>query len=122
MLLKELLALDEARKKAASADHSPLGQLKALPQPVGINGGSYTYWVDVTKTPLTFTASDGSEIDEASTLEGIVPWMAKWAADLWLEFLNGDEDLDMLREEGIIRIKKGRTDQQDHESNMRGGS
>ena len=121
MLLKELLALDEARKKAAKVDYSPLGQLKALPQPIGINGGSYTYWVDFTKTPLEFVASDGSELgDKCRTLEGIADWMAKWAAEIWMEFLNGDENLDLLREEGIVRIKKGRTDQQDHEAEMRG--
>jgi hypothetical protein len=121
MLIKELLDLREARKKAATVDHSPLGQLKALPQPVGINGGGYTYWVDVTKTPLEFIASDGSELgDECRSLEDITKWMEKWAADIWKEFLAGDEDLDLLREEGIIRVKKGRTDQEDHETHMRG--
>jgi hypothetical protein len=110
----------EARKKTA-VDRSPLGQLKALPQPVGINGGSYTYWVDVTKSPLTFTASDGSELgDDCRSLEDITKWMEKWAAQLWTEFLDGQEDIDLLREEGIIRVKKGRTDQEDHETHMRG--
>lgn len=118
MLLKELLTL-EARKKAAKVDYSPLGQLKELPQPIGINGGSYTYWVDVTKTPLEFVASDGSELgDKCRTLEGIADWMEKWAAEIWLEFLNEDASLDALRGENIVRIKKGRTDQQDHESGM----
>jgi hypothetical protein len=109
----------EARAKKVQKDYSPLGQLKELPQPIGINGGSYTYWVDVTKTPMTFVASDGSEIDEAKTLEDIAEWMDKWAAQIWLEFLDGQESLEMLRDENIIRLKKGRTDQQDHESNMR---
>jgi hypothetical protein len=114
MILKELLALHEAKK--ASADDNPLGQLKALEQPIGINGGSYTYWVDVTKTPLKFIASDGSVINKAKTLEDIAEWMDKWAANLWLEFLNGEESLEFLKDENIIRAKKDRTDQQDHES------
>lgn len=99
---------------------SPLEQLKALPQPIGINGGAYTYWVDVTKSPLKFTASDGAVIDEANTLEDIVKWMDKWAADLWQEFLSGDEALELLRGENIVRIRKpnGRMDQEDHESQM----
>lgn len=116
MLIKELLILREARKKASAVDYSPLGQLKALPQPVGINGGSYTYWVDVTKTPLKFTASDGAVLDKAKTLEDLTAWMEKWAADIWLEFLNGDENLEVLQGEGIIRSKKGRMDQSEHES------
>lgn len=109
--------VDEAKKPAK--DYSPLGQLKELPQPIGINGGSYTYWVDVTKTPLKFTASDGSVVDEAKSLKDIAKWMDKWAAQLWLEFLNDEESLDMLRGENIIRVKKGRTDQGEHEANMR---
>jgi len=112
------MLLSEIRKKKEPVDDSPLGQLKRLPQPIGVNGGSYTYWVDVTKSPLKFTASDGSEIDKAKTLEDIARWMEKWAAEIWLEFLDGKEDLEMLRDENIIRIKKGRTDQQDHEENM----
>lgn len=104
--------------KKSQVDDSPLGQLKRLPQPIGINGGSYTYWVDVTKTPLKFTASDGSEVDEAKTLEDIAEWMDKWAAKLWLEFLNDEEGIDALRAENILRVKKGRANQQDHEENM----
>jgi hypothetical protein len=114
MKVQELL---EAKKPAR--DYSPLGQLKELPQPIGINGGAYTYWVDVTKTPLKFTASDGSVIDKAKTLEDIAKWMDKWAAQLWLEFLRDEEGIDALKAENIIRTKKGRTDQQDHEANMR---
>jgi hypothetical protein len=112
MLLSQLA---EARKKPQK-DYSPLGQLKELPQPIGINGGSYTYWVDVTKTPLKFTASDGAEVDEAKTLEDIARWMDRWAAQLWLEFLNGDESLEMLKDERIIRLRKGAGDQRDHEA------
>lgn len=115
MKVQELL---EAKK--SSRDYSPLGQLKELPQPIGINGGAYTYWVDVTKTPLKFTASDGSVLDKAKTLEDVAKWMDKWAAQLWLEFLRDEEDIDALKAENIIRIKKGSTDQQDHEANMRG--
>lgn len=116
MLVKELLALREAKKKYTSAP-TPLKQLQALPQPIGINGGSYTYWVDVTKTPLEFVASDGSELgDECRTLEDISKWMEKWTAEIWKEFLDGEESLDFLREEGIVRLKKGRTDQRDHET------
>lgn len=107
-----------AEAKKSQVDDSPLGQLKRLPQPIGINGGSYTYWVDVTKTPLKFTASDGSEVDEAKTLEDIAEWMDKWAAKIWLEFLNDEEGIDALRDENILRVKKGRTNQQDHEENM----
>jgi hypothetical protein len=118
MILKELMALREAKKKAP-VDNSPEAQLRALPQPIGINGGSYTYWVDVTKSPLKFTASDGSEIDEAKSLRDIEKWMEKWAGQLWLEFLDGVESIEMLRDENILRTKRGRTDQQDHESNMR---
>jgi hypothetical protein len=114
MLLGEV-----SRKKKPVVDYSPLGQLQKLPQPIGINGGSYTYWVDVTKTPLKFTASDGSELgDKCRTLESIAKWMDKWAAEIWLEFLDGKEDLDLLRGENIIRIKKGRGDQQEHELNQ----
>lgn len=116
MLLSEV-----SRKKKPVEDYSPLGQLKKLPQPIGINGGSYTYWVDVTKSPLKFTASDGSEVDEAKSLEDISKWMDKWAAEIWMEFLDGQEDLEMLRGENIIRIKKGSTDQQDHETKQRMG-
>lgn len=101
---------------AEEADDASLKQLKQLSQPIGINGGSYTYWVDVTKSPLKFVASDGSEVDEAKTLEDIAKWMDKWAADIWLDFLRGDEELDYLQEEGIIRQRKGRGDQQEHES------
>lgn len=93
-----------------------LEQLKRLPQPIGINGGAYTYWVDVTKTPLKFTASDGSEVDEAKSLEDIARWMNKSKAELWLEFLNGDESLEMLQDEGLIRRKRGAGDQQEHEA------
>lgn len=125
MIIKELLALREAKAKAAKPDFlhdadTPIGQLEQLPQPIGINGGSYTYWVDVTKTPLKFVASDGSEVDEAKTLEDIAKWMDKWAAQLWLEFLSGDEDLENLRAENIVRLKKGRGDQAEHERQMRG--
>jgi hypothetical protein len=74
-------------------DYSPAGQLARLPQPIGINGGSYTYWVDVTKAPMKFIASDGSEIDKAKSLEDIARWMDKWAAEIWLEFLAGAEGL-----------------------------
>jgi hypothetical protein len=122
-ILQELLALREAKGGAKPDflhdDDTPIGQLERLAQPIGINGGSYTYWVDVTKTPLKFTASDGSEIDKAKTLEDIAKWMDKWAAKLWLEFLNGDEDLEGLRAENIVRLKSKRTDQAEHEQNMR---
>jgi hypothetical protein len=129
MIIKELMALREAKAKGVPGkaakpdflknDNSPMGQLERLPQPIGINGGSYTYWVDVTKTPLKFVASDGSEIDEAKTLKDISKWMDKWAAQLWNEFLDGDEDLENLRAENIVRVKKGRGDQADHERMMR---
>jgi hypothetical protein len=111
-LLHELLELSEAID-------SPLAQLQRLPQPIGINGGSYTYWVDVTKTPLKFTASDGSEINEAHSLRDIEKWMDKWAAQPWLEFLNGDEELEALQDEKIVCLKRpGRgMNQADHESN-----
>lgn len=109
-----------AKPDFLAADDSPMGQLEKLPQPIGINGGSYTYWVDVTKTPLKFVASDGSIIDKAKKLEDIAKWMDKWSAKIWLEFLKGDEDLENLRGEGIIRSKKGGGDQQDHERHMRG--
>ena len=122
--------LDALKKKAAGStvteakkppkDYSPLGQLKELPQPIGINGGSYTYWVDVTKTPLKFVSSDGAVIDKAKKLEDIAKWMDKWAAQMWLEFLDEKEDLENLKQEGIVRLKKGRTDQAEHEAHMRG--
>lgn len=116
MKIKELFK----EAKAKHYDNSPLGQLKELPQPIGINGGSYTYWVDVTKSPLKVVASDGSELgDKCKSLKDLSKWMSKWAADLWLEFLDGDESIDVLIGENIIRIKKGSTDQQDHESHMR---
>lgn len=114
-IFQDLLVLAEAKR----LDNSPLAQLQRLPQPIGVNGGSYTYWVDVTKTPLKFTASDGSEIDKAKTLEDIAKWMAKWAADLWFEFLRGEESLELLQDEGIVKAKRGRGDQQEHEAGMR---
>jgi len=116
--------LSEAKKKASPRDDSPLGQLKELSQPIGINGGSYTYWVDVTKTPLKFTASDGSELDGEDgpkTLKDIGRWMAKWAQEYWNEFLDGEESLEFMMEEGIIKTKKGGMTQQDHERQMREG-
>jgi hypothetical protein len=109
--------LTEAKKPPV--DNSPLAQLKRLPQPVGINGGSYTYWVDVTKTPLKFTASDGDVVDKAKTLKDIAKWLDSHLAEVWLDFLNGDEDLEFLKDEGVIRAKKGRGDQQEHEAGMR---
>jgi hypothetical protein len=112
MIIKELLSLAETRKPA---DNSPLAQLQHLPQPIGINGGSYTYWVDVTKTPLKFTASDGSEIEEAKTLKDIAKWLDKWAASFWLEFLDGQESLEVLQDERIIRVKTGHPSQANHE-------
>lgn len=122
--------LDALKKKASSPiteakaktpiDDSPLGQLKQLPQPIGINGGSYTYWVDVTKTPLKFVASDGSVLTKAKTLEDIAKWMDRWAEKIWLNFLKGNEDLEGLKAEGIVRTKKGRMDQAEHEAHMRG--
>lgn len=113
--------LEEGRLKNAQLnDDSPLGQLKRLPQPIGINGGSYTYWVDVTKTPLKFVASDGSPIDKAKTLEDIAGWLDSYQAKEWLAFLKGDSYVDDLVADGLIRQKKGSTDQRDHEARMRG--
>ena len=112
--------LEEGKLKNAHLnDDSPLGQLKRLPQPIGINGGSYTYWVDVTKTPLKFVASDGSQIDKAKTLEDIAGWLDKYQATQWLAFLKGDSDADDLVADGVLRQKKGSTDQRDHEARMR---
>jgi hypothetical protein len=105
-------------RKKLSAYRTPLEQLQALPQPIGINGGSYTYWVNVTRTPLRFTASDGSQIDTAHTLEHIADWMASGDAVAWLEFLKCGEDLEVLRDEGIVRTH-GPRDQQGHEAAMR---
>lgn len=141
MILKELLALREAvekktvvmklneakkPKKSAMTDDEldakyeaeALAALKKLKQPVGISGGAYTYWVDVTETPLQFIASDGSEVTKAKTLRDIGGWLDD--AEDWYAFLNGEEDLKFLMDNGIVRLKKGRTDQQDHEANMRG--
>lgn len=128
--------LEGRLKNAQLNDDSPLGQLKRLPQPIGINGGSYTYWVDVTKTPLKFVASDGSPIDKAKTLEDIAKWLDKHLADDWLEFVTGERpgapgangkpfvsnyvSADDLVADGLIRLKKGSTDQRDHEARMRG--
>lgn len=121
MKLFEIVSKKPARAKKPVRDHSPLGQLKELPQPIGVNGGSYTYWVDVTKTPLKWVASDGSEMDGVSTLEGIKPWLEKHTAEFWQEFLDGEESLEFMLEERVIRLKKGRTDQQEHEAGMREG-
>lgn len=118
MSFPTLSALLEVRTKKPVKDTSPLGQLKELPQPIGINGGAYTYWVDVTKSPLKFVASDGTELDEVSTLAGIEPWLDRHVVDDWKSFLNDEESLEYMREAGIIRVKRGRTDQQDHESRM----
>jgi hypothetical protein len=98
-------------------------ELSRLPQPIGINGGSYTYFVDVTKKPLKFTASDGSVINRATTLYDIAGWMDN--SNAWLDFLNGDEDLAYLMDFNIVRPFKKRTtpwsDQEEHENNMSEG-
>ena len=112
-LLATLLALKEDH-----ASDEALKRLQKLPQPIGINGGAYTYWVDVTKKPLKFVASDGAVVDRAKTLEDIAKWMSKWLAEIWLDFLQGKESLEFLQDEGIVRSKTGRTDQQEHEGRM----
>lgn len=92
--------------KKAVEDYSPLGQLKKLPQPIGINGGAYVYFVDVTQSPLKFVASDGEVLDQAKTLEDIAQWMPKWSAKLWLDFLNDEENLEALQAEEILVQKQ----------------
>ena len=108
-----------AKGTGTKPPRGPIEELKALPQPIGINGGAYTYWVDVTKSPLKFVASDGSELDEAKTLKDIGKWMDKHMQEFWNEFLDDQESLEFLMDEGVIRLKKGRGDQQEHEANMR---
>lgn len=105
------------RKKAPNQDNSPLAQLSRLPQPIGINGGSYTYWVSIGQEPLKFVASDGAELP-VTTLDAIVPWMAKWAAKLLLEFLRGEETIEMLQEERILRTRHAGTEQAAHERDL----
>lgn len=114
-------AVTEARKPKVEKDYSPLGQLKELPQPITINGGSYAYTVDVTKTPLKFTASDGESVDKAKTLEDLAKWLDRWAAKLWLEFLKGEESIDTLMAEDVIRFGVASRSQRGHEAKMREG-
>lgn len=89
--------------------------LAGLPQPVGIHGGSYTYWVDVTKQPLRFRSSDGFELTEPTTLAGIERWMDSGYVSEWRQFLDGELDLEFMLGAGMVRAWGGRGDQPDHE-------
>ena len=100
-----------------SDESEAIAKLSKLAQPVTINGGSYGYKVDVTKQPLQFIASDGSVVNQAKTLRDIADWMDDPSP--WISFLDGEEDLKYLVQDGLVRPNKVRntpwSDQEEHE-------
>jgi hypothetical protein len=100
-----------------SDESEAIAELSKLPQPITINGGGYGYSVDVTKQPLVFTASDGAVVDRAKTLRDIADWMDEPTP--WINFLDGEEDLRYLIQDGLVRPNKSRdtpwSDQEEHE-------
>ena len=117
----KLTQLSEARKKKGNSEQDAIDILKQLPQPIGIKGGSYTYWVDVTKKPLVFTASDGSVLDNANELEDIARWLDRDKADEWLDFLFRPYAFtpQELVDDGMIRKDKNKG-QAAHEKDQHG--
>lgn len=111
---------DRSRGILFRAERNEKRAIKALSdlrQPIGINGGAATYWVDVTKQPLVFKASDGSVLKGATSLRTLSRWMEE--KEDWIAFIEGKEDLAFLLQYNIVRPFKGRngpeTDQEDHE-------
>ena len=109
-----LLRYDRSEKAA-------LDQLRKLPQPVSVNGGSYAYSCDVTKNPSEWKASDGSPIHPKSLRE-LGEWFEKHVQEEWDAFLDGYCDVEDLVQQNIIRRRAPRN-QEDHETmNMQGES
>ena len=101
--------------------------LKALPQPISVNGGSYSYSCNVNKTPIRWVATDGAVVTQATNLRAIADWFDADNVEDWLGFLDGDYELDELIRNRIVRPgKQGQAtprDQAEHElRNMMGES
>ena len=123
--MNEVSADDDEGMMDAEADEAVMAELQALPQPIGVNGGSYLYRVDLTKQPLVWTASDGSVLNNARTLRSIGDWMDD--PEGWFDVLDGNYDVQDAIRDGVLRLPKKRTtpwsDQEGHElANMRGES
>jgi len=99
----------------------PLEQLQALPQPITVNGGSYSYTCDVVKNAHVWTASDGSKL-RVKHIKDIADWLDGDAAEVWKQFMDEDEYLSFLIDYGYVRPAKGGPfkpahDQESHELN-----
>jgi len=105
------------RSEDGPDDPQSIEWLKELPQPITVNGGSYSYRADVTKTPIQWIASDGSVLDGANTIRSISRWMDN--PEDFLAYLDGDYYIEDMIQDRVIRPGKGGVpavrDQQDHE-------
>jgi len=107
------------RSVEGTNDPASVAALKALPQPISVNGGSYSYRCDVNKTPIQWVATDGAVVTQATNLRAIAKWLDTEYVEDWLGFLDGDYDLTELIQERVVRPgKDGQPDpknQSDHE-------
>jgi len=112
---------ESAPNAGGRSEKAALDQLRKLPQPVSVNGGSYAYSCDVTKNPSEWKASDGSPIHPKSLRE-LGEWFEKHVQEEWDAFLDGYCDVEDLVSMNIIRRRSPRNQEEHETMNMQGES